>query len=164
MRAQWGVAEINETRLPGVGVRLDFACATGRRIGVITRHSGRRELIVYDRHDPDRVEMSVELSADDTGVLVDLLGGTRVTEQLRQVVGETEGLAVDWLPVADGFRARTIGELELRSRTGVSVVAIGREGDSIPAPGPDDRIEPGDVLVVTGTPDGVARAASLLAP
>lgn len=157
------MAEVNETRLPGVGVRFDFACAAGRRVGVITRHSGRRELIVYDRRDPDRVEVSVELSAEESGVLVDLLGGTRVTEQLRDVVRETEGLAIDWLPVADGFHPRTIGELELRSRTGVSVVAIGREGDSVPAPGPDDRIEPGDVLVVTGTPDGVARAASLLA-
>jgi TrkA domain protein len=158
------MAEVNETRLPGVGVRLEFACATGARIGVITRHRGRRELIVYDRRDPDRVQASIELSPEESAVLVELLGGTRVTEQLREVGREVDGLAVDWVPVADGFGSRTIGELGLRSRTGVSVVAIVRRGEPVPAPGPDDRIEPGDVLVVTGTPDGVTRAAALLAP
>ena len=41
-------ADLTETDLPGVGTRYDFACRSGVQVGVIVRHSGRRELVVYD--------------------------------------------------------------------------------------------------------------------
>ena len=75
---------------------------------------------------------------------------------------EVEGLSIDWLPLPATFPARTIGETEMRTRTGVSVIAVIRGDHPIPAPGPDDRLEAGDVVVVTGTADGIERAATLL--
>jgi CPA2 family monovalent cation:H+ antiporter-2 len=46
---------------------------------------------------------------------------------------------------------RSILELELRSRTGVTVIAIVRHGKSQTNPPPDFRIEAGDVLVMLGS-------------
>ena len=46
---------------------------------------------------------------------------------------------------------RTIRELELRARTGVLIVAVTRAGKPTPSPGPDFRLEAGDVLVLVGT-------------
>jgi len=50
------------------------------------------------------------------------------------------------------FIDKTIAELEIRRRTGVSVVAIDRQGKLIPTPDPfKEKILPGDILVVICT-------------
>lgn len=154
--------EIIETPLPGVGTRHELALASGRRIGVITRHSGRREVVVYDRHDPDAAEVTLELTADEGRAVADLLGGTRLTRSVEAAVGQIEGLAIDWLTLPAAFATRTVADTELRRRTGVSIVAVVRDGAPIPAPGPDAELRGGDVLVVTGTPAGIADAEAAL--
>jgi TrkA domain protein len=50
----------------------------------------------------------------------------------------------------------------VRTRTGVSVVAILRGDQAIPAPGPDVEMEPGDYLVVVGTPRGIEQVVEFL--
>ena len=70
-----GMADVDETPLPGLGTRYDFVGEeSGDRLGVVTRFAGGRELLVYDRADPDRCRVSVPLSGDDSQTLVDLLG------------------------------------------------------------------------------------------
>jgi CPA2 family monovalent cation:H+ antiporter-2 len=46
---------------------------------------------------------------------------------------------------------RTIREIDLRARTSVLIVAVTRDGKPTPSPGPDFRLEAGDVLVLVGT-------------
>ena len=43
--------DIQETNLPGVGLRHDTTRA-GRQLKVVTHRTGRRDLLVYDRDDP----------------------------------------------------------------------------------------------------------------
>lgn len=45
---------------------------------------------------------------------------------------------------------RTIGELKIRTQTGVSVVGVMRDGVLHPNPGPDFRFGPGDFIAVIG--------------
>lgn len=156
------MADIVETSLPGIGIRYDFACRSGPRLGVVVRHSGRRELAVYDEADPDRVASTVDLAEDESAALAELLGGTRITEQLTDLTRTVAGLAVDWLPLDPGSPTRTIGGTGLRTRTGATVVAILRGDDTLPAPGPADELRPGDTLVLIGTPEGIADATRLL--
>ncbi|MEJ5254598.1 MAG: cation:proton antiporter regulatory subunit [Acidimicrobiales bacterium] len=156
------MVDVNETRLPGVGIRYDFECLGGHRVGVIIRHSGRRELIVYDRDDPDAVGLHVDLSPDESRTLGELLGGSRINEQLASLVSEVEGLAIDWLPLPPGFEPRTIGSTEMRRRTGASIIAIIRDDTAIPSPGPDDELRPDDTVVIVGTAEGLAAASRLL--
>jgi len=56
---------------------------------------------------------------------------------------------------------RSLAELDLRGRTGATVLAIRRDGAPIPSPGPGERLREGDVLALTGTADALdaARAA-----
>jgi TrkA domain protein len=156
------MSEIQETPLPGVGLRHDFLCRDGQRIGVISHHTGRRELVLYDERDPDAVAASISLGAEDARTLAEILGGTTVTEHLGRIQQQVEGLAIEWLPLPAEFEAQTIGEGGYRQRTGVSVVAILRGTQTIPAPGPDDELRAGDVAVVVGTVDGIERLADLL--
>ncbi len=45
--------EIEETKLPGIGLRHDFVTHAGRRLGVVSHRDGERDLVVYDPADPD---------------------------------------------------------------------------------------------------------------
>jgi TrkA domain protein len=155
--------DIHETALPGVGLRHDFTTRTGRQLGVITHRTGRRDLLVYDREDPDACREVVELTDEEAEALGELLGADRVVEHLADLQ-RIEGLAIDWLAIRPGspFAGRTIADTQARSRTGVSIVAVLRDRSAIPAPTPDVRLEPGDTLVVVGTTDGISALTDLL--
>ena len=158
------MTEINETKLPGVGTLHDFECESGDRIGVISHHGGRREVVIYDPGDPDRVSESATMTPDEARVLADLLGGTSVTERLDDLRQEIAGLAIDWLPISphSPYAGRTIGDTALRTRTGVSIVALVRGDRPLPAPGPDEELRVDDTAVVVGTANGINAAAQLL--
>lgn len=158
------MSEINEVKLPGVGVRFEFETADGNRIGVISHRSGLREIYASRRDDPDEFRRVLGLSPDDARTLAELLGATRVAQQLAELQQRVEGLVIDWLPVRQDspYLGRTIGDARLRTRTGVSVVAIVRGEQAVPAPGPEQQLEGGDYLVVVGTARGVEQAVELL--
>ena len=155
--------DIQETLLPGVGVRHDFTTAKGERVAVLTHRSGRRELAVYDAKDPDDCRAVLHLSADDTVALAEALGTSQVSEAVVQAQ-RLEGLAIDWITVEASATVvgRTIADGELRTRTGASIVAILRGDATVPAPEPTVAFEAGDVVVAVGTPDGVQRLRDLL--
>lgn len=156
--------EVQETLLPGVGVRHEFTTDSGDRLAVLTHRGGRREVAVYGRDDPDRGTTVLRLSRQDTTTLAELLGGSQVSEAVGAVQQQIEGLSIDWLTLAPGseFVGATIADGQFRTRTGTSIVAIVRGDSTIPAPGPDQRFESGDVVVAVGTADGLAQLRSLL--
>ena len=61
---------------------------------------------------------------------------------------------LETVTVAAGSPAvgRLIRELELRSRTGASIVGIERSGANIINPGPDEELQSGDQVLLLGTP------------
>ena len=156
--------DIQETHLPGVGLRHDFTTRAGRQLGVVTHRTGRRDLLVYDREDPDDCQEVVQLTDEEADALAELLGAARLVEHLAALTQRIEGLAIDWLPIRAGspYAGRAIADTQARSRTGVSIVAIVRGDGAIPAPTPDAVLEPGDTLVVVGTAGGVKELAGLL--
>ena len=158
------MSEIHEVKLPGVGVRYEFETAEGKRIGVISHRTGLREIYVPRPEDPDEFQRVLGLSPDDARTLAELLGATRVSQQLSELQQRIEGLVIDWLPVRDDspYVGRTIGDARIRTRTGVSVVAMVRGEEAVPAPGPEQPLESGDYLVVVGTARGVEQVVELL--
>jgi TrkA domain protein len=155
--------DISETTLPGIGLRHEFGCANGTKVGVVSRRSGRKELVVYDRRDPDAVKASVDLSPNEAAALGELLGGSQIVSSLRALTEDVEGLTIDWVALPSHFPPGPIAERAPRSRTGVTVVAIVRAEAAMPAPGPDEELRPGDTAVIIGTTAGVAAVASELA-
>jgi TrkA domain protein len=156
--------ELFETPLPGVGVRYEFTSAAGDRLGVIVRRDARRELLLYDEDDPDACRDTVSLTGEESATLVELLGGTKVTERMADLRHEVEGLSIEWvtLETGRGLAGKTIGDGRIRTETGASVVAVIRGEQSIPGPGPDFRLEAGDVALVVGSIEGVQKALRLL--
>ena len=158
------MAVVSETPLPGIGVRYDFVTEDGDRIGVVHHRSGLREVVRFERADPDTSHDVLRLTAEDGRTLAELLGVSQVARDLAELEQDVEGLAVDRLPlVADSpFDGRTIGDTAARTRTGVSIVAVLRLDAAHPAPGPEFGIRAGDTLVVVGTPRGIEELALLL--
>lgn len=156
--------KIEETSLPGVGLRLDFTAEDGSRIGVVHHRTGRRDLFVCTAEDPDVAVVSLNLSDEDSHALSEALGGSTVIENLMDLQQRIEGLAIDWLTVDEGtpYAGKTIGDARIRTRTGVSVVAVIRGDQGHPAPGPAFRVEAADTLVVVGTTEGIKTVNEIL--
>lgn len=157
--------EVFETPLPGLGVRYEFNTAKGNRVGVVVLRDGRRDLLLYDNDDPDSCSNVVELEPAESAAMVELLGGSKVTERLADLRYEVEGLSIEWVTMSatSSLTGKTIGDGAIRTRTGASVVAVIRGETSFPGPGPDFRFEADDVVLVMGSVEGVHMAAQLLA-
>lgn len=159
------MAEIEETPLPGVGLRYAFETGGGDRLSVVHHHSGRVQVYAAEAHDPDAARVLLDLDEEDSRVLAELLGASRVVREIDRLQQSVSGLSIEWLQVPAGSTAagRTIGDLEIRSTTGVTVVAGLRGGQTLPVPGPEFTLESGDTLVVVGRPDDIRRIDELLA-
>jgi TrkA domain protein len=156
--------DVQETALPGIGLRHEFTTQSGRRVGLVSHRSGRRDVVLYDERDPDAAREALQLTPDEAEALATLLGAARISRELSSLQEQVSGLVVDWLPLPPGspFADRTLGDTQARTRTGASIVAIARRGGVVPSPGPDHDLQPGDTLVVVGTPEGVEAVAELL--
>lgn len=155
---------VDVTSLPGIGVRKDFALASGQRVGVVTHRDGITDLIVSGRDDPDACIAQVPMSNEEAAVLANLLGAPQLVAQLQEEHRDLPGINTRQLPVleASPFDGRPLGDTHMRTRTKASIVAIMRAGQVHPSPGPDYLLTTGDVLVVVGTAEGLDSAAKIL--
>lgn len=160
------MTEVSETALPGVGVRYEIATAGGRQVGVVLHQTGRRDLVVYDTDDHDSVAESVELSEDEGHTLSELLGGSQVAERMADAIHRVADLVIAWVQVSPkaSVAGSTLAEASLRTRTGAGIVALVGESGSIPVPGGENRLQPGDIAVVVGLAKAVEDATSILSP
>ena len=157
--------DIEETALPGIGLRHDFLTQAGRRVGVVSHRHGRRDLVVYSERDPDAAEAVMVLAGEEADALAELLGAPRIVQRLTRLQEQAAGLVTELIPIAPGsaFDSKTIADTRTRTRTGASIVAITRPGEIIPSPTPDFRLMAGDAMVTVGTQEGLARVRSLVA-
>lgn len=155
---------IEETPLPGVGIRYSFETESGERVSVLHHHSGRHDVFLGDREDPDTARQVLQLTDDDSRTLAELLGTSRVVRQIDELQQTVAGLTIEWVTIASDSPAagRTIGDLEIRSSTGVTVVAAARGGRTLPVPGPEFVLEAEDTVVIIGRPQDMERVYDLL--
>lgn len=155
--------EIEETILPGVGVRHDFQTEAHRRLGVLRHHSGRMDLLVYDDIDPDVCRNSIPMTEDEGHTLGELLGVPQVVKSVNKLQQTIGGLAIDWIEIVDDWACsnRRIDSLKLTD-TGVLIVAVIRDGETIPIPKADFELHAKDTVVVIGMPPGIKRAYKIM--
>lgn len=148
---------VEETELPGVGTKFDFDTEFGEKVGVLVHRGGDREVLHYSKSDPDACNVTMRLNEDEAAVMARLLGATQLSDHLNKVSHTVAGVRIDWHEVEDGSQlcGETLSELAIHTKTGVSIVAILRGDETIPAPGADDRVQAGDTLVAIGTAEGI---------
>jgi CPA2 family monovalent cation:H+ antiporter-2 len=90
---------------------------------------------------------------------------SRAIEYLARVEHEEQGqppedFAIEEVAVSAlrGWRGRTLADLALPARFGVSVLAMARDHEGLEAPDPQRPLDARDRLVLAGTRDGLDRA------
>jgi CPA2 family monovalent cation:H+ antiporter-2 len=122
---------------------------------------------------PEEFETSIEIFARvlsrfdvPRNVIFDLVGRVRgdmyemlrapqtASRSLAQGIESLSGVGVESLLVAPGsaIAGRSLAELELRARTGATVLAVQRDESTHPNPDAAFRLEAGDVVVALGDP------------
>lgn len=143
--------DVTEVALPGIGQRYDLRAVEGGSVTVVIHHSGRRDLYVLDGG--DEPQAAVTLTDSQARTLGAILGGAyfkpAVVEEIEAVIG---GLLIDWVTLDEDSRGAgmTIAELEVRTRTKMTIAAILRDHVTLVAPEPTERLRAGDRLVVIG--------------
>jgi TrkA domain protein len=156
--------DVDRTPLPGIGLQHTFATRKGRRVGVVSHHSGRRDLVIYRRDDPDSASELVVLCPEEASGLAELLGTTRITERLDKLRRQVEGLVTAPVRIPEGspYAGRPLGDTRIRTLTGASIVAVLRSQEVVASPRPDFTFATGDVVMVVGDEEGTAAATAIL--
>lgn len=157
--------DVERTSLPGIGLRHVFTTERGRQLGVVSHRTGRRDLVIYDKEDPDTCVVSVALNGEEANALAELLDTDRVVERLAELHRQVEGLVTEQIPIAAGspFDGRPLAATQARTRTGASIVAVVRGGNVIASPRPNFVFAADDIVVAVGTGEGTAAMAAILA-
>ena len=159
------MTKIQETPLPGVGVRFEFETKAGERLGAINHRSGRVDLLIFSAADPDACARSIRMEAEDAETLADVMGvGSQLEIEQHRVRGDVGGMTLDWLHIAADWKCDglPISDTKIFDEAGVVVVAVMRHGEPIPINDGNFRLRAGDTAIVVGAPDGIERAQQLL--
>lgn len=121
---------------------------------------------VLDRFDVPR-NVILDLVGRVRSGMYDMLRGTEpVRRSLAGSIDKLEGVNVDRLLLKEDSPAvgRSLAELDLRNKAGVTVLAIQRGVDANSNPGADFKLEAGDVLLLMGDPAALDAALALFDP
>ena len=158
--------QMNETRLPGVGVKYALPLAGGGRLSVILHNDGKRELYFFRRGADDEPSAVITLDDDEARQLGAVIGGAyerpQIVEDLEMALGE---LQIEWIPVPDDspWIGKTLAEAAFRAKAGITVIAILRQPEPVSGAQPTDKIERGDTLVTVGKAGQYSAFRKLLA-
>jgi TrkA domain protein len=147
--------EVREIELPGIGRKYAIRTDEGDRLTIIIHNSGHREIYLFEKG-AEFPTAAVRLRDQDARRLGAILSGAYYQPvgdaDLATILGQ---MTIDWHEVKPPLAGRTIGDLRIRAETGANVIAILRDGQAIPNPGPETRLLEGDTLVVAGTREQV---------
>lgn len=161
---------VDVQELPGIGRRYEVYGERGGSICVVLHHTGRRDVYAFERARADDEEPEpravIELSDPQARKLGAILGGAyfkpAAVQEIEAVIGD---LLIEWvtLEAASPVVGHSIEGLQLRQRTGMTIVAIIRDRHAIPMPDPSEVLEGGDRLVVVGRQEDFADFHDLIA-
>lgn len=143
---------VRESDLIGIGKKYQIETQAGDNMVVVIHDDGRRELYRYDDEENES-KCVMTLSDEESRQVAGIIGGLSYKPKaLETIEVALDDLIIEWYKVEGTASSlgKTIGELEIRQRTGASIIAAIKDGDSIINPGPDYAITPQTTLVVAG--------------
>jgi TrkA domain protein len=155
---------VYESEVPGVGRKFELELSGGRHVVVVVHHDGRCELFRRDGPDADG-EKILDLKGEQANRLGSILEGAYFesvdVDSLSVPLGEA---IIEWVEVGPGspVAGETLRGANVRSETGVSIIAIQRGEETVTNPPPETTLEPGDLLVAVGTREEQAELVALV--
>jgi monovalent cation:H+ antiporter-2, CPA2 family len=116
-----------------------------------------RSIVDFTQHVRAGSELILELLHQPTAQ-----GQPQPLSQIESVLPGFGGLVSVTLDPASGAVGKSLAELNLRARTGATVLAISRGEGGFATPEPQEPLRAGDILALTGSDDAIAAARSVV--
>ncbi|GEA14032.1 potassium transporter [Moorella sp. E308F] len=156
---------IKETELPGIGKKFQIETRSGDKIVIVVHDDGRREIYHFDNNDPEESISMVTLDDAEARRVAGILGGMAyMPKALETVEMALDDMVFEWYKVEKDARSigKTIGDLEIRKKTGAAIIAIIKKDEKVLNPGPEEIITPGATIVVLGDRKQVKACKELI--
>ncbi|MBN2980318.1 MULTISPECIES: cation:proton antiporter regulatory subunit [Cohnella] len=145
---------IRESELPAIGRKFQMVADSGDKLVIIVHDDGRREIYHFDHDDPDDSISMVTLTDEESRQVAGIIGGLSYKpKSLENIEMAFDELVIEWykLEPASKCVGKTIGELNIRKNSGVTVIAVvAKNQQKQTNPGPDYVLTPEATIVVMG--------------
>lgn len=156
---------IRESDLPGIGKKYQIETASSDKIVVVIHDDGRREIYHYDDHDPEVSISQVTLEDEEARQIAAIIGGMNYKPKALDTIQVTlEELVIEWCKVEPSYPCigKSIAELQIRQRTGATILAIIERGKQKINPEPDQLLAADMTLVLAGERQQIMQLKELL--
>jgi TrkA domain protein len=160
------MSTISESNLPGVGRKFQVETLSGDRLTIVIHDDGTRELYHFSRKNLDRPASVLALTDGEARQIAGIVGGlTYVPKALPSTEVVLEDLILEWFTLQTGAACvgKTIRDLQVRTRTGASIVSI-VEPNRVTRTNPeaDTLLNEGATLILAGDRRSLAKLKYLL--
>jgi TrkA domain protein len=160
------MSTISESNLPGVGRKFQVETLSGDRLTIVIHDDGKRELYHFDRKNLSRAASVLTLTDGEARQIAGIVGGlTYVPKALPTSEIVLEDLVLEWftLPPNSTCNGKTIQELQVRTRTGASIVSLIEPNRATRTnPEADTLLNAGATLIIAGDRTSIAKLKQLL--
>lgn len=145
---------VRESELPGIGKKFHIETSDDEKIVIVIHDDGRREIYHFDKEDQEEAISNFTLNDEEARQIAAILGGMIYKPKALETIEIAfDDLVIEWFKVEEHAKAvnQTIGNLEIRQRYNVTIIAIMKKNQKkLLNPGPDAVIEGGDTLIISG--------------
>lgn len=141
------------SELPEIGTKYEIESPKGDKVAVIFLTTGEIELYILEAG-AEKPSVT-RLTSEEARRVGSVLTGAMLTIEREDVEVSFSKISdlrinIHICPVTKGMVGKSIEDLAIRKRTGVTIIALSRRGRSIISPPPETVFEEGDLIVMLG--------------
>jgi TrkA domain protein len=159
------MAIIRESDLPGIGRKFLVQTISGDKMVIVIHDDGRRDIYHFEENDPDEIISSISLDDAEARQIGSIIGGMNyMPKALETIEVALDELIIEWLKVESHYKSvgKCIADLQVREKTGATILAIVEKHKQRINPGPDDIIVTDSTIVAAGVRKQIRALKELL--